>query len=281
MLVIAQNLVLSDDDEALPDGTPLILWDNLVTRDNISADSEDDEYPAINLANPATNQEWRGASNSPTPTEVNIDIALNSVVLVDGVGIARHNFGTEGIAVTILSVSADSPPVETILVGPQIPADDEPLLFQFTPTSFVTLRIKLDVPASVVPRAAVVYAGPMLAAERGFDVGSDFTPPHFARRTESVNGMSHAGDFLGRIITSQSIENSTLTWRHFTPAWYREEFDPFVAAAQTDTPFFIAWSPEDYPYEVAYAWLLDDPYPQVSPITGRMAVSLKLGAIVQ
>lgn len=280
MLVIAPNLVLSDDDDALPDGTPLILWDSRVTISTITADSEDDSYPATNLANPATNQEWRGASDSPTPTEVNIDVAINSVELIDGVGIAAHNFGTEGITVTILSVSADSPPVETIVAGPQIPPDDQPLLFRFTPQAFVTLRIQLDVPASVIPRAAVVYAGPLLAAERGFDVGQDFTPPNFARKTDAVNGMSHAGHFLGRIIRSQSVENATMTWKHFTPDWYREEFDPFVRAAQTDTPFFVAWAPDDYPYEVAYAWLLEDPYPQVSPVTRRMSVSLKMGGIV-
>ncbi len=279
MLVISQGLVLAD--ETIPDGTPLILWDNRVTTANVSADSEDASYPATNLANPATNQEWRGSSNSPTPTEVDIDVDINSVDLIDGVGIARHNFGTEQIAVSIYSLSADSPPVETLLAGPQIPPNDEPMLFQFTATSFVTLRVHLDIPAATVPRAAVLYAGPLLIAERGFDVGSEFTPPRFARKTTSVNGMSHAGDFLGRIITSQAIEGAVATWKHFTPAWYRDEFDPFVAAAQRDTPFFFAWSPDGYPYEVAFAWLSEDPLPLLSPVTDRFGVSLKMDGIVE
>ena len=70
MLVISQNLVLSDEDDDIPEGTPLILWRNVVTIANVTADSEDADYPATNLANPATNQEWRGASDSPTPTTV-------------------------------------------------------------------------------------------------------------------------------------------------------------------------------------------------------------------
>lgn len=281
MLIIAPNLVSPADEEALPDGTPLILWDNLVTAANISASSEDTNYPSSNLANPATNQEWRGASDSPTPTTVEIDVAIQSATLVDAVGIARHNFGTEQIAVTIIAVSADSPPVETVLVGPQIPGDDEPLLFVFTEQSFVTLRVELTVPASTVPRAAVLYAGPMLRCERGVDIGTEFTPPHFARKTTSVNGKSHAGDFLGRIITSQEIAGSVATFRHFHADWYREEFDPFVAAAQRDTPFFFAWSPDEYPYEVGYLWLADDPIPLTSPITGRIGVALSMDGIVE
>lgn len=281
MLVFASNIVLSDEDDALPDGTPLILWDSVVTISNISADSEDADFPATNMANPATNQEWRGASDSPTPTEVDIDIAVNSVDLIDAVGIARHNFGTEQIAVTIMSVTADSPADPVTLAGPQIPANDEPMLFVFTERAFQTLRIRLTVPAATVPRAAVVYAGELLRCERGYDVGTEFTPPRFARKTVAVNGMSHAGDFLGRIITSQSIEGSQAVFRHFTAAWYRENFDPFVAAAQRDTPFFFAWSPDDYPYEIAYAWFADDPMPLTSPVTSRIGVTLRLDGIVE
>lgn len=279
MLIQSSTLILSTAEDALPDGTPLILYDNRVTIANITSDSEDADYPVTNLANPATNLEWRGASNSPTATTVQIDATVNSVVEVDAVGIARHNFGTEGIAVTVYHVTSDSPNDEHLLAGPQIPSNDEPLLFQFTAQSVFKIRVELTVPASIVPRAAVMYVGKLLVTERGFDVGSDFLVPRFARKTDFVNGRSWAGDFLGRIVTSESIENIQLQWRHFTPAWYRSYFDPFVEAAQNDTPFFLAWSPDDYPYEVAYVWLADDPLPPTSPITGRVGISLKLDGI--
>lgn len=280
MLVISQNIVLSEEDDALPDGTPLILYENLVTTGNITATSEDDSYPVTNLANPSTNQEWRGEDNSPTPTTIEIDVTVDSSTLIDGFGIARHNFGTEGIAVAIYSVSTDSPPVETLIAGPQIPPTDQPMLFVGTPQTFNKVRIELTVPASTVPRAGVLYVGPLLRCQRGFDINTEFTPPQFSRRTVSVNGKSQAGDFLGRIITSQSIEGATATWRHFTPDWYRENFDPFVDAAQTDTPFFFAWAPDDYPYEVGYLWLADDPIPLLSPITGRFGIALRMDGIV-
>lgn len=281
MLVIAPNLVLSPADEVLPDGVPLILWDNKVSRTNITATSADVDYPVTNLANPATNQEWRSVADAtPLPTTIDIDVAINSVDLVDAVGIARHNFGTNQIAVTILAVDNDLTPSETVLLGPQMPGNDEPLLFVFTERSFATLRIRLTC-NDVQARAAVVYAGKLLRCERGFDAGSDFTPPRFARKTDAVNGMSHAGDFLGRIVTAQAIEGATFNFRHFRASWYRTYFDPFVAAAQRDTPFFFAWSPDDYPAEVAYCWLTADPVPATSPQTGRKSVTLTMGGIVE
>lgn len=276
MLVIAQNMVLSEAEDALPDGTPYILYENVVTFDNISADSEDNLYPAINLANPATNQEWRAAA----AVAVAIDVDVNSIDLIDGAGIARHNFGSAGITVTILSVSNDSPPVETIVAGPQIPPDDQPLLFQFTAQAFDTLRIELTL-GSEAPRAAVLYVGKLLVCERSYDVGQDFTPPRFARKTDTVTGKSTRGDYLGRIVLSQWIDDAVFLFKHFTPDWYRSHFDPFVLAAQQDVPFFFAWQPEDYPYEVAYAWLTEDPMPVTSPVTGRKSVSIKMGGIVE
>lgn len=278
MPLITTNPVLLPAEDALPDGTPIILWENEVTFNNVTADSEDAEYPATNLSNPATNQEWRGVADSPLPSTVTIDVAIDSVDLVDGVGIARHNFGSGAISVTVISVSTDSPPVETVLAGPVIPANDEPLLFQFEAQSFSTLRIELGI-AAEAPRAAVLYAGKLLICERGFDM-PDFVVPRFGRRTDAVNGRSERGDFLGRIITSQFLETE-LHWAHFTPSWYRTYFDPFIEAAQRDTPFFLSWAPEDYPAEVSYCWLTDDPMPQTSPVTGRKRVNLKIGGIVE
>lgn len=283
MLVIAPNLVQSDAEAALPDGVPLFLWDNLVTVDNVSADSEQDEYPATNLANPATNQEWRAAVDSPLQALVTINVALNSVTLVDGVAFARHNFGSQATAITILHVSADSPPVETVLVGPQIPPNDEPLLFHWTAQAFATLRIELDLDdaATEEPRAAVLSVGKILYCQRSFVVDKDFTPPRFARKTDALNGTSQRGDFLGAIVISQYIEGAVFDFQHFTAAWYRTYFDPFVTAAQTGIPFFFAWQPDDYPYEITYAWFKGDPFPLTSPVTGRMGVSLKLDGIVE
>jgi hypothetical protein len=71
MLVISQNLVLSPAEAALPDGVPLILYENKVTRTNVTATSEDSDYPITNVANVATNQEWRSVDDAtPLPTTI-------------------------------------------------------------------------------------------------------------------------------------------------------------------------------------------------------------------
>lgn len=501
MLVISQSLILSEEEEALPDGVPIFLWENLATFGAVTADSEDTNYPASNLTNPATNLEWRGAADSPLASTVEIAVAISQIDPIDGVGIAGHNFGSTGAAVTILGPAVPDPFEKVLLhfdgadgsttftdsnsggsahvwtafgnaqidtaefkfggasglfdgtgdyistpdhadfalgggdwtidnwfnctepsgigaaiagqqdsagtlttrsfvirrnstgliqalvavggvsfviagttiftdavnpgwhhvafvrtgdvlklfldgvqeggdlaitgtvndsansltigrqgdltggewqgwldefrirvglaawttnftppaapagdrvelVQSQIPPTDEPLLFLFSEVSLSQLVISIAV-GSELPRAAVLYVGKVLRCERSFDVGQEFTPPRFARKTDSVNGMSTRGGFLGRIITGQVLDGSQAVFRHFTPDWYRQYFDPFIAAAQRDTPFFFAWAPDDYQYEVAYGWLTKDPMPQVSPITRRMHVTLDMGGIVE
>lgn len=274
-LVLSRSLILSAAAAALPAGVPLILWDNRVTIGNVSADTEASGYPITNVANPATDptQEWR--ANDATAQE--IAVAVNAVDDIDGVGIARHNFGSAGIAVTIGYYDESDTWVE--LVQEQMPANDEPLLFRFTPQSIATLVIRLA-SGSAAARIAVLYVAPLLACERSFDVAADFVVPRFGRKTEVINGRAERGDYLGRIRMSQWIE-SELTFKHFHPDWYRENFDPFVAAAQRDVPFFLAWQPEGYPDEVVFCWFTDDPMPMTSPQTGRKSVTLMLGGITE
>lgn len=275
MLVISPNLVLSSP-ASIPSGTPIILWDNIVTFSNITADSEAVGYPITNVSNPATNQEWRAAAAG----DVEITITTGSADDQSGVGIARHNFGTAGISVDVGTYDDSSPPVWTSLAGPQIPANDEPMLFWFTAQPFTEIIIKLT-EGSEAARAAVVYMGDVLVMERSVDADKEFMVPRFARKTEAVNARSERGDFLGRIVTSQYTDGIEHSYSHLRAAFYRSEVDPFVRAAQQDVPFFYALQPDDYPYEVAYAWFTDDPMPKTNPATGRISVVLKMGGILE
>lgn len=285
MLVLSNNLVLSAAAAALPSGTPLILYDNIVTPTNIVATDEDSNFPATNLANPSTEQEWRGADDgSPVTGAFYLTVTTNTVEEIAAVGIARHNFGSAAIAVSVerydgLDESSPANEVWTEVVQPQIPANDEPLLLVFTSQSMEKVRVKLA-EGSDLPRAAVLYVGPLLRCERGMPMERAFTPPRFGRKTEVVTGKSERGDYLSRIVISRSTE-SDITFEKFTAAWYRTNFDPFLQSAEQDVPFFLAWSPDDYPDEVAYCWLTADPAVAHSHITGRMDVSLKLGGIFE
>lgn len=284
MLVIAPNLVLTAAEAALPAGVPLIGWHNIVTASNIEANDEDPNYPASNLANPATNQEWRALQNSPPTVDVYLTVTTNYVDEIDYVAIARHNFGTGSIPVSIERFDGNqmSPPDDTWteIVGPQIPPNDEPLLFAFTGESMEKIRVKLG-EGDEIPRAGVLNVGKLLRAERGFPVNKAFTPPRFGRKTKVLTGRSEAGDYLGRIVQNTFVEPGDLAFEHLTADWYREHFDPFVEAAENDRPFFFSWSPDDYPYEVGFCWFAGDAQVTVNHATERMNFQVKLGGIFE
>lgn len=277
MLVISGNLVLSQVT-APPPGTPLILWKNIVAFGTVTADSEDAEYPITNVANPATDQEWRAAS----ATDVEITISNGGGEILSGVGFARHNFGSAGIQVEIGYYDSSSPPAFVTLAGPQIMATDEPLLFQFDEDDDLDeIVIRLGT-GSDAARCAVIYAGQITVMERGVDVGSDFLRPKFARKTEFSAPRSERGDYLGKIVTSQYVDGVEHTYSHLTADFFRDEVDPFIDAAQQDTPFFYAMlSDNEVTYDVGYLWLTDDPQMPQSPVTRRYKLQLKMGGIVE
>ncbi len=95
MIVISSSLVMSESD--LTPDHPIIGYRNIVTIDNIVADGEDPDYPVTNLANPATHLRWK----SDAADLQYLTITTGSADPIDYVGIAKHNFGTAEIAVSI------------------------------------------------------------------------------------------------------------------------------------------------------------------------------------
>jgi hypothetical protein len=47
-----------------------------------------------------------------------------------------------------------------------------------------------------------------------------------------------------------------------------------------ERPFFFAWRPDAYPYEVGYCWLTNDPQPSNALPNGMMSVSLEMAGVV-
>lgn len=269
MLVISPNLVLTPTEAARDPNCPLVAWQNVVTAAGIDADYEDPSWPAANLANALTHLQWR--STSTLAQEVNF--AIGTVDEVNSLSIANHNFGSAEIAVTVGYY--DGGLVWHELVPEMMPADDKPLMYWFTSTSLSSITLRLAAGAAA-PRAAVVYVGQLLVLERRIYV--DHVPLPHARRVKAVNGRSESGAYIGRIVLQRSRE-TTIALQLLTPEFLREELDAFLAAAVEDTPFFFAWRPEDYPLEVGYCWLLDDPMPAPASPANLIAVSLKVGGI--
>lgn len=275
MLVISRALVLAEGDESSADNG-VILWDNLVTVSNIAAVSEDVSHPAINVANPATHLYWLGGVNTG---DEYLTVTTNSLEEIDGLGVARHNFGSANIVVSVEGCEdlSESPQVWTEIVEERLLADDAPLLFRFTPQVLAGIRLRMQ-QGDDVPEAGVLYVGPMLVLERSIRIDADHTPITMGRVTKVVNGMSESGNFLGRMLINEYRESGA-EFDHFTPAWYRSNFDPFIVASK-QVPFFYAWNPTEYPLEVGYVWMMGDPRPEVDPVTRRIGIALKYQGIV-
>lgn len=251
-VVITQNLVLDAVEQedlvnGLPD-YPLIAYNNLVTDSNISASFTLDGYPASNMAAPITFREWRASAGGGQW----ISIVLDGITQVDYVAIAKHNFGSGQIPVSIEDWTTGS---AVTIAGPVIPADDSPLLFRFSPRAMTLVKIFLN--AVAAPRAAVVYAGKLLVMQRRIWVGH--TPFPHGRKSSASRGWSESGQFLGSVLLGAWRETSA-PFRLISPDWYRENMDAFLAVAAS-TPFFFAWRPASYPLEVGFGGLTDDPVP--------------------
>lgn len=273
MIVIASAFSLTEDFAATADN-PLIGWRNIVTVDNVTASGgEDPDYPAVNLANPSTaiGQSWVSGSDA---TQY-LTVLTGEVDDIDYLAVARHNFGSEQI---VVSVEGRDSAIASFseLVGETLLADDSPVLFRFEPQGLYEVRLKMQPPGSPapLPAAAVLYVGKLLILQRRIYVGH--TPIPFGRRIQMTNGRSESGNFLGQIITGE-FRDSAVTMQNLTPAWYREELDPFIAERP---PFFFAWRPGDYPAEVGYAWITSEPKPVNQRSNGMMQIDWQMDGVV-
>lgn len=270
-VVISSSMVLGSDSSSgqlVTGNNPLFGYENLATIGNLATTTAHPDYPAANLVSVATHERWAGTS---IVADEYITITLNSVEDVDYVGIARHNFATSQIVVSLELFIAS---VWTEVVSEFIPPDDGPILMRFTPQPVVAARVKLQ-PGTIVPTAAVLYIGKLLVGQRRIYVGH--TPITLSRRTKITAGKSESGNFLGRIVINQ-FTGTSVDFENLLPDWYRQYFAPFVEAIK-EVPFFFAWRPEKYPYEVGYCWTTDDPMPMNQRSNGMMKVTVEMSGI--
>lgn len=270
-IVISSALVLADVADGLSLDHPVIGYHTVVTSSTIVADTEDANHPASNLANPATHLEWWAADS----TEQYLTITTNYIDEIDYVAVARHNWASGEIPVSIGYFDTNSPPVWIELVEEVMLSDDGPAIFRFTPQSRAIVKIRLGSGSSDA-RAAVIYVGKLLVLERRIYVGH--TPMPHARRVTVANGRSESGNFLGRIVLGEGRE-TTVPLSLISPAWYRTYMDPFLALSD-ETPFFFAWRPETYAAEVGYGWLTEDPMPVPTGPSNLIAFDLKVSGVV-
>lgn len=268
-ILISPALVITPVD-TYPATYPVVGWDNQVAFSNITSDSADTSYPVTNLANPNTSQKWLSAGTAEQLVTVSSLEGLS-----DYVGIARHNFGTAGIEVSVEGITAEPGAVWEEVFPGVLPADDTPLLLRFASDYYIGLRLRL-IPDATAPSAAVLYAGLALVLMRGLQPG--FTPITAGQTVEMLNGRSERGEHLGAIITGQA-RDSTATIKTLDPDWYTENMKPFVDAANLGQPFFFAWNPSEHPDEIGFCWFESTVRPVYAQLTQEIDISLPMGGL--
>jgi hypothetical protein len=259
-LVISRDIALAPIDINLP----IIGWHNIVTATNVTADTADASHPASELANPATYLFWKGTSTALQY----LTVATGYTEVIDYLGVAKHNFGTAGIAVSVEGFVSGA---WKQLVAPSTPTNDGPLLFRYPSQVLPDIRLKMQ-SGSAIPQAAVLYVGKLLQLERRIYVGH--TPIVYGRRSNVVTGMSESGEFIGRLLVGETRETQA-SLQNITPAFYRASIEPFVAAASTN-PFFFSWRPQEYPSEVGFVSLSADVIPSNQRSNGMMQATLQM-----
>jgi hypothetical protein len=268
MIVLSPALFLEQSPQ-IRLTTPIILWHSLVTRDSLTVSSEDENYPADNLATDSMAEFWKAANTSP----VTIEVAVAGEE-IDAVGIARHNLGSSHASITIEAlVSVDGGPDEWVEVIPeQMLADNSPALFRFAPIFATTVRLTIE-GGTVAASAAVMYVGKLLVMPKGITAGH--VPLDHAVETQVVNGRSEAGAYLGRIITGQSASTS-VQFSALPIDWFYDVMAGFVNRGMAG-PFFFAWLPMSRPNDVGFAWLNADPRPSLGSVF--VDVTLDIGGV--
>lgn len=249
-LILSPSLVLTAPTQ-FNRRLPIIGWDNQITVTGTAADFEELDFPATNVANPATNLLWRSSS---TDTQY-LTFALNEERSSDYIGIARHNLGSGGVVVSVEVLNFAGGEWTELIEGFVVP-DDAPILIRFLENVASAMRLKF-IPQAEAPEIGVVYIGNLLVVP--MDIPAGHTPLIDGRVTRTTTGNSEAGDYLGTIVLSQKLASS-VSFQYLDDDWYRQNMRPFVRLGR-GTPFFFSGFPESQPREAGYAWLTSDPTP--------------------
>lgn len=274
MIVISSSVVLGSGTAFDNGNNPLIGFRSILTPSNVEADFEDSSYPITNITNDSTIIVWRSTSN----TEQYVTFNTADLGDIDYIGIARHNFASIEVAVSVEGTNdITSPIVWDELTTPAIPADDSPIMFRIPLSGYQQLRIRIQSGDIDFPSMGVVYCGRLLILQRRIYVGH--TPMKYGRQFDVLTGVSEKGDFLGRVQVSQTTATN-VSMKNITPTYYRTEIDPFFKVSGI-TPFFFAWRPLDYPNEVGFAWVTDDPKISNQLPNGMVEISFSMDGINQ
>lgn len=246
-------------------------WAEDLDSTYVTVSSEEEDGPRDAPLRPDTWEFWQ-----PTALPATWELDLGQARDFDYIGIAGHTLGSCGASILVetsdgsLGGSPEEQVWETFSAEVN-PGTDAPLMFLDDSVFKRYVRLTIE-GVGDIPVIGVVYVGEVLKMQRSIYGGH--SPMNLSRETELHRALSRRGKFLGQGFRSHGTVGDA-SFRHLTPDWYRENFDPFVKHARSK-PFFFAWRPEDYPNEVAYALCPSDISPSNMGVHNFMEVSFRM-----
>lgn len=270
-VVISSDLVLNDTIEP-PLSYPRILWHDIWRDATITASSEQEEFPAQNVADGLTWDSWKA-----TTLPAWIEVTLAEAEDID-YALLLHTLGSNEAIVTVQYHDG----AEWVDIAEVAPASDRMLAFLFEPVFASRFRFFIagENSPEQIPAIKVAMMGRALAMQRG--VTLDHAPITLSRRTVARPQISEGGQLLGRSILREGVA-TTIRVENLTANWVRRHFEPFMEAART-RPFGWIWHHEDYPAEVAYVWTpsgKEDIRPQHAGLPDRMNVEFEVEGVIE
>jgi hypothetical protein len=221
-----------------------------------------------------------------------IDAQWTATVNVGYIGFAYTNSGFLGGQEFSVIGSTDGG-VTTFQIAQQTISHDNAAIISFAQTSVNWLRIVITFPVGnnlfpfeeelqvfgqqlVNDRVAlsVLQIGRVL--QMPLPIYGGHAPITLNATTTVENDVR--GQHLGRNLIRQAYQAS-YEFKHLRAAWYRSNFNPFVADALLN-PFMISWRPVEYPEECAFVMLNDDVIPVNMGLRDLMSVSLSVDGFV-
>lgn len=273
-------IVLSGDEAALTLDHPIVGWQSIATPATVFADRENADFPAVNMANPATHLKWKSGTVSPA-NDLTIAIVNADLQDVDYIAIAGHNLGSNSVPIIVGYLDDASPAMFHLLDitgpmgSPAVLADNGPKIIRFTAGAYPILLLNLGAVAAEL-EISVLYCGKLLVMPRKLYQG--LTPIPYGRTAKVTNGRTETGNFLGRIVLQEFVKD-TIPLSLIDPAYYRNHIDAFMADNK-ERPFFISWRPETYPSEAGFCHMTNDPMPVNEAPHGLIAMSWEMTGIV-
>lgn len=268
-IFISEDLWLSGglDDGYINANNPRIGYHNLVRFGGVTADTEEPQYPAYNIANEATNLWWQAADDEETHVYFSFQPAVWNYF-----GIAGHNLSG---AIYQMQWRADEGDPWQDVIDEFSPGDNSAIMHLFENIVSGFARLKIIPAAGVPPKIAVVYIGEYLTLPSRVYVGHE--PINYAEDTTVASGFSERGDFLGRV-QQREILSTTLEQKNCPPDYWRTHIRPFAISAKL-RPFFMAWRPAEYPDEIGFCWLTSNIKLQNAHANGFVRFDINVNAL--